>query len=376
VSEALSRLVGFGRRLRAWGVPVGTDRILAFCRAIAALEPIDRDKLYWAGRTTLVSHRDHFALYDTAFRSYFDRSPIEDALGPLISEAARTAAAARLLAEIEVRLASGSLELDGEEGEPAALRVVASDVDVLRRKSFEELTDDERALAKAMIRRIAVTVPHRRARRLRSAPRGTHFDLQRTLRSSLKTHGEPFARSWRARRIRMRPLVLVLDVSGSMSPYARALMQFGYAATRAGRRVEVFCFGTRLTRVTRTIRARDIDDALRDVASVIEDWEGGTRIGQSLKTMLDGDSRHVAIRGALVVICSDGLERGDPALLVSQMSRLHRLAHRVIWVNPLKGDPRYEPLARGMQAALPYVDEFLPGHNIETLEALGEALGR
>ena len=219
-----------------------------------------------------------------------------------------------------------------------------------------------------------MAVPVERTRRTRPASSGSVFDMRRTLRRSLRTQGEPFDRAWRARKSRTRPLVLILDVSGSMSPYARALMQFAYAAMAAGRRVETFCFGTRLTRVTRTLRTRDPDRALHEIGKQVEDWEGGTRIGESLKTLLDGWSQRAALRGSVVVLCSDGLERGDPELLRAQMARLRRLAHRVVWVNPLKGSPRYEPLARGMAAALPSVDVFLSGHNLESLEELSRAL--
>jgi uncharacterized protein with von Willebrand factor type A (vWA) domain len=211
-------------------------------------------------------------------------------------------------------------------------------------------------------------------RRTRPSASGGRFDVRRTLRRSLRTHGEPFERSWRDRRARRRPLLLILDVSGSMSPYARALMQFGYAAMAADRRVEVFCFGTRLTPVTRLLRSKDPDRALHEIGRIVADWEGGTRIGESLKSLLDGWSQRAALRGAVVVLCSDGLERGDPELLRRQMERLGRLAHRVVWVNPLKGSPRYEPLARGMAAALPSVDVFLSGHNLESLSELARTL--
>jgi hypothetical protein len=225
-----------------------------------------------------------------------------------------------------------------------------------------------------MIRRLAVRVPTRRTRRLRPAATGSRFDVKRTLRRSLRTQGEPFHRAWRDRRSRARPLVLILDVSGSMTPYARALMQFAFAAMAAGRRVEVFCFGTRLTRVTRTLRTKDPDRAMHEVGKLVEDWEGGTRIGASLKSLLDEWSQRTALRGSVAVLCSDGLERGDPDLLRDQMARLRRLVHRLVWVNPLKGSPRYEPLARGMAAALPSIDVFLPGHNLESLEELALVL--
>jgi uncharacterized protein with von Willebrand factor type A (vWA) domain len=245
---------------------------------------------------------------------------------------------------------------------------------VLRAKSFAYLTEEERQRVARLIRDLSIRVPVERTRRMRAANKGATLDVRRTLRRSLRTQGEPFDRAWRARRTRTRPLVLILDVSGSMAPYSRALLQFGYAAMAAGRRVEVFCFGTRLTRVTRVLRTKDPDRAMHEISRIVADWEGGTRIGESLKSLLDGWSQRAALRGAVVVLCSDGLERGDPELLRSQMARLRRLAYRVVWANPLKGSPRYEPLARGMAAALPSVDVFLSGHNLESLEALAAAL--
>jgi len=284
--------------------------------------------------------------------------------------------------DLEVRIgrtAAAWRGADDEEpvdpDEESSIRIVASGIEVLRSKSFGDLTDEERAAVAASIRSLRLRAPVERTRRTRPAAKGDRFDLRRTLRRSLRTQGEPFDRAWRARTARRRPLVLILDVSGSMAPYSRALMQFAYAAMAAGRRVETFVFGTRLTRVTRTLRTKDPDRALREIGRQVEDWEGGTRIGESLKSLLDGWSQRAALRGAVVVFCSDGLERGDPELLRAQMARLRRLAHRVIWVNPLKGSPRYEPLARGMAAALPSVDVFLSGHNLESLEHLAAAIG-
>ena len=249
-------------------------------------------------------------------------------------------------ADLEVTVGSVAAEWhnvdeDDDEGddEEAAIRIVASGAEVLRQKAFGDLTDEERARVAAMIRRLVVSVPVERTRRTRPSSKGATFDLRRTLRRSLRTQGEPFDRAWRTRTSRKRPLVLILDVSGSMAPYARALLQFAFAAMAAGRHVETFCFGTRLTRVTRTLRTKDPDRALREIGRQVQDWEGGTRIGESLKALLDGWSQRAALRGAVVVLCSDGLERGDPDLLRAQMARLRRLAHRVVWVNPLKGSP-------------------------------------
>jgi uncharacterized protein len=354
--------------------PVGTGRILTFCRAVAALDRLDRRGVYWAGRVAMVARREDLAAYDAAFDDWFPSEPND-----VLAEIAGWVASTPARQGIEVLFDEGFQEerwepSEGAEDAETPVGVLASGAEVLRAKSFDELSEAERLQAHHIIRALAVHLPHRHSRRHRPSPYGRRFDLRRTLRASLRTQGEPFRRAWRARRVRARPLVLILDVSGSMSAYSRALMQFGFAAMRAGRRVEVFCFGTRLTRVTRALARSEPDDALREVAATVVDWNGGTRIGASLKELLDRFSQHVAMRGAVVVLCSDGLERGDPALLAGQVARLSRLAHRLIWVNPLKGSPRYEPLARGMAAALPHVDVFVAGHNLASLEALCEVL--
>jgi uncharacterized protein with von Willebrand factor type A (vWA) domain len=371
--RGLERLVGFGRLLRARGLPVGTGRVLAFCKAVAALQRLDRDSLYLAGRLTMVGRKEDFDAYDQAFRVWFPAAYDE-----ILAEMAGRLPDARVEHEIEVLVGEAMGETaagQGEDGdEETIIGLVASAAEVLRAKSFEELTEVERHEADQAIRSLAMTLPLKRARRYRAAPHGRRFDLRRTLRASLRTEGEPFRRAWRDRRSKRRPLVLLLDISGSMSSYSRALLQFGYAAVRAGQRVEVFCFGTRLTRLTRALRRAEPDEALRGAAGRVTDWEGGTRIGASIKELLDRYGQQAWMRGAVVVLCSDGLERGEPVLLSAQMARLGRLAHRLVWVNPLKGSPRYQPLARGMAAALPHVDSFLPGHNLQSLEALCEVL--
>jgi uncharacterized protein len=401
-ARALAVLVGFARLLRERGVPVGGGRMLAFCRAAAALVPLDSGRLYWAGRSTLVASRADIDLFDRAFGECFGSEGATRAFIRIGGDPeALQAVAERLAAELPLLVAGVPVEgeaPDGEHGATAA-GLVASATEVLHHRSFSELDETERLAAQAAIRRLDVRLPTRRARRLRAAPGGRQLDLRRTLRRSLRTQGEPLRRAWRARVTRPRSLVLVLDVSGSMSTYARALLQFGFAAiavggkaegasrlasapadkpgraARAGR-VEVFCFGTRLTRITRALDGRDPDAALQAVAARVVDWDGGTRIGDSLERLVNRYGQHAFLRGAVVVVCSDGLDRGDPEHLARQMARLSRLSHRVVWVNPLKGDPRYQPLARGMAAALPYVDVFLPGHNVASLAALGEALQR
>src|SRR5918994_940780 len=377
---ALKRLIGFGRELPRRGLNVGTGRIVTFCRSAAALGALDRTGLYWAGRSSLISRPEDTQAFDAAFDEWFREGiRIELDLGPHVPGAGieRDLDELQGLRVEEDRVVAKEWhaleESDEPEGE-AAIRIVASAVELLREKSFADLTEEERLRVARVIRRLAVAVPRRRTRRFRPAPGGARFDVRRTLRRSLRTQGEPFHRAWRDRGVRTRPLVLILDVSGSMSPYARALLQFAFAAMAAGRRVEVFCFGTRLTRVTRTLRTKDPDRAMHEIGRQVADWEGGTRIGESLRSLLDGWSQRAALRGAVVVLCSDGLERGDPELLRVQMARLGRLAHKGGWVNPLKGAPRDEPLARGMAAALPSVDLFLSGHNLESLSELSRAL--
>jgi uncharacterized protein len=375
----IRQLVGFGRYLRSLGLSVGTGRILSFCRAASVLDVFDPSDLHLAARATLVSRPEDFRLLDEAVERFFGLDGLNgtpEVSADAVAEPTRGRRAERATEPGGIVAAARWCRADSDE-EPegaSALRIVASDVERLRTKDFAELSEEERRVALARVRRLALIAPSRPSRRYRPSTRGARFDLQRTLRRSLRTQGEPFHRAWRERRVRRRPLVLILDVSGSMAPYARPLVEFAHAAATAGRKVEVFCFGTRLTRVTRAVKTRDPQQALAAVGSVVTDWEGGTRIGDSLKDLLDRWSTRTALRGSVVVLCSDGLERGDPNLLTGQMARLSRLAHRVLWLNPLKGSPRYEPLARGMVASLPYVDVFLPAHNLESLEALAGSL--
>lgn len=376
MTQELGRLVGFGRFLRARGLPVGTGRILTFSQAVSSLA-LGPEDLYWAARSSLVSNKDHFEAFDQAFADYFGAEKLPEEIA---AQPERPGSDPSEFGMIEVEgVSTGAWELpDDETEEPdeaVAIRITASSAEVLRTKSFEDLTDEERARVALLIRRIAPIIARRKVRRLRPDVHGDRFDLRRTLRGSLRTGGEPFRRARKGRRTKLRPLVLILDVSGSMSPYARAFLQFGLAAMEAGRVVEVFCFGTRLTRVTRSLKTGDTEGALTRVAAEVSDWDGGTRIGGSLYELVRLFGQHGFLRGSVVVLCSDGLERGDPAQLEAAMGRLARLAHRIVWVNPLKGSPQYEPLARGMAAALPHVDTFLSGHNVASLEELAESLG-
>jgi uncharacterized protein len=331
VADEVERLVAFARALHEEGLAVGPGRVIDFCRAAAAVAPED---LYWAGRLTLVSRPEEIPVYDRVFRGVIEEEP------PV-----------RIVSVVEEEVA------------------LASRDELLRTKRFADLTREELVELAALMQQLRLNVPQRRTRRREPARRGDP-DLRRTLRRSFRTGGEPVERVWRARRRRRRRLVLLLDVSGSMADYSRALVLFARAALRADARWEAFCFGTRLTRVTRALAVDDPKEALRRAADEVVDWNGGTRIGDAVRALTMTN----VVRGSVVVICSDGLDVGEPEVLRAEMARLGRLAHRVIWLNPLKEDPRYEPLARGMHAALPHVDVFLSGHNLESLAQVGEVL--
>ena len=357
MTVALERLTEFGRALRAEGLPVGTGRIESFCRA-ASLLPLD--DLYFAGRATLLSRHDDLPVYDRVFGDFFGGGRA-GALMPLRPRVERRT--------VTVETADGSG--DREAADPEAF--LASPAERLRRKSFAACSPEELRELAALMAQLQVAPPLRRSRRRRPAA-ARELDVRRTVRRALRTGGDPALLVRRERRLRPRRVVLLLDVSRSMTAYSRALLVFAHAALRASTRWEAFCFGTRLTRLTRALATVDPDEALRRATAEVLDWDGGTRIGESLKAFLDRFGHGGLARGAVIVICSDGLDTGDPAVLAEQMARLSRLAHRVVWLNPLKEDPRYEPLARGMAAALPYVDVFAAGHDLASLEELGTEL--
>ncbi|HLF59796.1 MAG TPA: VWA domain-containing protein [Acidimicrobiia bacterium] len=363
-------LVDFGEELRRAGVPVGSGDLLAYCGAMAWLDPGDLLDLYWAGRTTLVTRRDHIAVYHKVFRSFFldDGGDLPDPIKLALKQST-----IENQSVIEVPATEpGRLGKDEEE---AKLGLMASDIEIWRHKSFAACTPEELAALRRIMVRTRVIPPRRRTRRTQPTPSGSRPDLRRTVRTTLRTHGEPSELFWRQRRLKMRPLVLILDVSGSMSDYSRNLLQFAYSTRRATSRVEVFCFGTRLTRITRSLEKRRPDDALDDAARSVFDWEGGTRIGHAIDTFVREWGRRGMSRGAIVVICSDGLDRGDPALLAGAMERLSRLSHKVVWMNPHKGDETdFRPTTLGMMVAAPFVDLVLSGHDLASLEELAERL--
>jgi uncharacterized protein len=367
----------FGRTLRAAGLEVGPGRIQDAVVALKAVEIESRQQVYWALRCTLLSRRGDIAAFDHAFAAFFEGRSVQETEHPAAppeqpGATGQTASDERAVRQIE-QMAEGEAEA-GQDAEQTQEGMRFSAVERLRELDFARYSDEELRRAARLVERIAAAVPLRRSRRLRAAAEGRAFDKRRTLRSAMRTDGYPMVSLWRQPRLVPRKLVFAVDVSGSMEPYARAMLMFLQAAVRAGRRVEAFTFGTRLTRVTKELEGRTPDRALKAATRVVHDWSGGTRIGSNLKALNDGWGGLGMTRGAVVVIVSDGWERGDIPALEREMARLHRTAHTLVWVNPLAGEPGYQPLAQGMAAALPYLDHFLPGHNLRSLETLAEVL--
>jgi uncharacterized protein with von Willebrand factor type A (vWA) domain len=366
MADAIVRhVVTFGRVLREVGLEVGPGRVADALRGIGAVDLTRQEDVYFALRQTLVSRHDELDLFDRAFKAWFLRAPV---LPPV-----RTAPSPVAQQTVGESLSDGAgSEEDDEMGDP--LELGASGHELLREKDFAEMTPDEYRRVRRLIAAIAGNRPLRDSRRRRSDPRGDRLDMRRLIRHSLRTGGDPVDRPYRARKEVPRKLVVLCDVSGSMDAYARALVLFLHAAVGSGPGVEAFAFGTRLSRLTPELGTRDPESALEKCTEAVTDWGSGTRIGASLKEFNDVYGKRALSRGAVVVIVSDGWERQDPDLVGREMARLARAAYAVIWVNPLKGNPEYQPLAGGMRAALPYVDRFLSGHNLRSLEELAAVL--
>ena len=371
----VNRLARFGRVLRAGGLEVGPGRIQDALLALTAVDLGSREEIYWALRCTLISKHADVEIFDAAFSRFDDAAQMAEQTLPTPASDFRQPGArgAPQGNPIEQALAAGAEDPD-EQPQPEEAGIRWSAIERLRELDFASYTDIELRQSADLLDRIARAAPMRCSRRLRAAGDGPVFDKRRTLRAALRTDGYPIDRAWRRPRLVPRKLVFAVDVSGSMQPYARAMMMFLQAAVRAGRRVEAFTFGTRLTRVTRELEGHNPDRALAAAANVVRDWAGGTRIGDNLEALNDEWGRRGLLRGAVVVIVSDGWERGDIARMVEGMRRMHRMAHTIVWVNPLAGEPGYEPLAQGMAAALPHIDHFLPGHNLDSLDALAAVL--
>ena len=359
--------VGFSRVLRGVGIGTPVGSVISFVEALGHLGATERDDVYWAGRATLVHRSEDIPLYDRAFAVFWERRH---------SDAVDDESITEITLRLDVDDDRGSDDDDGTsdapDGDSVTLRFSA--VETLRQKDFAAYSPDELRLAQALMSRLRMVGSPRESLRLTPDRHGRRPDLRRTVRTSLRSGGEPIRRHWQAPDERLRRLVLLLDVSGSMEPYARALLRFTQAAVAGRQKVEAFAIGTRLTRVTRELSHRDPDKALHRASERVVDWSGGTRLGECLRRFNDEWGVRGMARGSIVVILSDGWDRGNPDDLAEQMRRLHRVTHRLVWVNPLKSTPGYAPLARGMAAALPHVDRFVEGHSIAAMEELARVV--
>jgi uncharacterized protein len=379
-----------GQRLRAAGVPTTPERASRFAKALALVAPVRRAELYWTARSVFVSSQSQLPAFDRVFAAVFDPAlePDEergDPYSPPLSGSRPSerppALEARSVPGERPDAAGGGMRGttspprdDRDERAVEVPLAIASEEERLRKTSFEALDPEELERIRRLMATLELAAPRRRSRRRRRARRGEHLDLRRTLRTSLRTGGDPMTLASRSRRTRPRRLVLLCDISGSMEPYGRAYLHLLTSAVASGAPAEAFVFATRLTRLTRALGGRNPEAAIQRAVAAAPDWSSGTRIGEALRTFNDRYGRRGMARGAVVVILSDGWERADPALVGREMERLARLAHRIIWVNPRASAPGFSPGAGGMTAALPHCDALVSGHSLEAMYEVAQAI--
>jgi uncharacterized protein with von Willebrand factor type A (vWA) domain len=384
----LRHLLTFGRVLRSYGVPVVPAKLIDLSQAVQFIDVTDREQFYYAARTTLVTHRDDLPRFDAAFEHFWLRyvrlpGPPQLPQQPPQQQETRDATTQPprrepILRQVEELQEQNDGRDDADKGarpDPEEL-LSYSAAETLRQKDFARYEPHEIEQARRLLQMLRWSIAERRSRRLVPARHGRHLDLRRSVRHSLRHGGEVLR--WRHKRAKTkpRPLVLICDISGSMDRYSRLLLHFIHTVRQGLENVEAFTFATRLTRITPLLRTRQVNEAIDRVSKEVKDWAGGTRIGQALQTFNVHWARRVMAHGAIVIIISDGWDRGDVHLLRREMEHLQRMSHRLIWLNPLLGSPTYQPLTKGIVAALPYVDDFLPVHNLESLERLAEELRR
>ncbi|NBY45850.1 MAG: VWA domain-containing protein [Acidimicrobiia bacterium] len=370
-SPAHKMAVAFARILRGAGIDVPLDSVIIFVSALSKVGLENRDDVYWAAYATLIRRHEDSQIFDRAFAIFWDQLAAVD-----------TAAYEQQTESVTLLIDSEDANNDDQNAaqvdeDENTLTLRFSSVETLREKDFAAYSETELREAEQFMSRLKLAGPPKRSLRLQKANRkGSRHDIRRTMRAVLQNDGEPIERYWREPSTKLRRLVVLLDISGSMEPYARALLRFMHAAVVGRQRVEAFTLGTRLTRITRELANRDPDRALARTSAQVSDWSGGTRLGECLQNFNDNWGVGSLARGSIFVILSDGWDRGEPQVLAEQMSRLKRVAYRVIWVNPLKVSPGYAPLARGMAAAMPYIDDFVEGHSLDALRELTEVIAR
>ena len=364
--------IEFAHDLRFHGMVIGSDDVITYLSAISVLDASDIMDVYWSGRVTLVRKKDNVPLYNMRFQAFFlDISEDEPDARKVKLKSSANAGATLEVPNVEQGLPGEVIE------DETRLGYMASAADISRHKAFAECSDDELNRFRKLISMLKVSPPKRRTYRTQSTPKGKVLDMRRMARETMRSLGEPKDLMFIKRKEKLRSIVFILDVSGSMADYSRNLLQLAYSARRANTKVEVFCFGTRLTRITKSIDKRTPDEAMRLAGESVLDWDGGTRIGDAIAAFVKESRRSRLGRGAIVVICSDGLDQGEPQALDKAMQTLSRLAHKVSWVNPHQGDNEdYKPNTIGMIIADPYIDRIYSGHNFKSIEEFARELSR
>ena len=369
-----AHLVGFVHLLRSMGILVGSGQLIDLAQGLTFVSLTDREALHDAARCTLITKPEDLPLFEAAFGFYFRPisgfDPAQMAI-PIIRIPQRPL---RIPRKKPVAGENPGDDSSDTEEHKVGVTLAYTASETLRTRDFGSFSYDEVQQARVMMRQMRWRPAMRRTRRTQRTKQRGRVDMRRIIRDSLRFGGEPVHLAYRRPRQRQRPLVVLCDISGSMDRYSRMLLQFVHTLNDGVGMVESFVFGTRLTRVTRLLRSKDVDDAVALVSKQVLDWSGGTRIGNTIREFNVKWSRRVMSRGPVVLIISDGWDRGDPSLLSKEMARLQRSCHRLIWLNPLLGNARYQPLTQGMQAALPYIDDFLPVHNLLSVEQLGQTL--
>lgn len=378
-SQLLSHVVAFARSLRHAGIVVTPGQTATFARALGEISIFDPEAFFYAAQSTLLTRQEDRAKFAEAFRQFWQHLGLERFPAELLHQTPLPPKKDPKARPGEVGREPRSSEQSSKQPQPVVDRALTfSETEVLKQKRFDQMSEAELEAARRLLYSLAWNPPKRRTRRLKAGGK-EQLDLRKSFRRSLKHQGELVELERRSRKRKPRPIVALADVSGSMERYARMLLHFLHAfslvQTRQGvRQVECFTFGTRLTRITRTLKKSSVDAALSEVGQQVKDWSGGTRIGACLHSFNQSWAKRVLGRGALVLVISDGWDQGEPALLAFEMERLQKSCHRLIWLNPLLGTPGYQPLTRGLVAAMPFIDDFLPIHNLHSLEQLVKAL--
>ncbi len=374
VDTFLQNCLIFTRMLRTAGIPVSLEQSLEFGEGLTLVNVGDKEQVYHTARCLLLNRHENLRLFDTIFNRFWRQTTGQMQTAQPMPIAPRHNVKKQERFDISTYMAFKAKQGD-QEVEMNDKAGTSSDIEILRKRPFSEMRPEELETIKQLMQQMEWQVSLRKTRRRVPNNQGDQLYLRKMMRKALTTGGTPIQMHYSARKIKQRPLILIADISGSMEKYSRLMLQFFYAISHRLKNVESFVFGTRLTRITHQLKIKNIDTAVSQAAREVNDWSGGTRIGASIHSFNHLWSRRVLRRGAVVIIISDGWERGDLTQLKKEMRYLQHRSHRLIWLNPLAGQPSYQPLVSGLTAVMQTIDDFLPIHNLQTLEELAEHLG-